>query len=221
MIKVPNDWLTVDLTTTEVSRCREIGHARQAAHEEAYATNDGLPADGRFFERTSSVQLNIDGATSEYAVAKAFGLKWSAKLWTREEFAIERYLTADVDEDVQVKCHNLPDYGLLQQDLLIRFTERNNVDCIYVLTLLHHLPTVIMAGWCTGAQAMVAAFEARWLPVPCWRVPWRYRNPMQTFVTHLESPERAASLQRVQDRRARFLRGVPASYRETRKERWL
>jgi hypothetical protein len=218
VMKLPPGWLSIELSDAERTRCTEVGHARQAAHEQAYGTDDGLPADGRFFNRTSSTQLNVDGATSEYAIAKMFNLAWSAKLWTREEFAIERHLTADVDEDIQVKCHNLSDYGLLQQDLLVRFTERKNNDFLFVLTLLHLLPTVIVAGWCTGSQVMAPAHAAPWLPVPCWRVTWRHRNPMDTFEAHLQSPERAATLDNIRVRRARFLRGVPSAYLQAREK---
>lgn len=161
------DVVRVPLDDAEMAMCRLVGERRNQSH---YGW-----VDGRVDQRRDSVTIHVEGAIGEYAFAKAYGLDWTGKLWTLDEWQQYRKSHTDVS-GVEVKTRPEDWHGLM-----VPVDEQHMKDKPFVLALTHELPTVVLAGWCMGVAVMRACRWKGWLPRPAFIIEQHDLAPMATL----------------------------------------
>jgi hypothetical protein len=81
--------IRVSLSREEIELASNIGRERDRVHKLA-GTHDGKVCN-------DGVQIHIDGAIAEYAVAKALNLEWTGKLYSASEWGKIRRSNKDKD----------------------------------------------------------------------------------------------------------------------------
>ncbi len=113
----------------------------------------------------SSIAADISGSLGEIAVALAFNLPWANALLSIEKWLLARDCLPDVGH-MEVKATRHRNGCLLLQ-------KHARPEPPYVLTLLHDLPNVTLAGWLEGRLAKQEKYWRTDVPKACFMVPQR------------------------------------------------
>ena len=153
--------VSVVLTDAELAYATKIGEARSNVNAER--------PDGRISRRVSELEIDIQGATAEFAFHKYYGLAWTKELWSVDEW-LRRRKECDAGR-VQIKSCVGRNHKLIVPKI--------DQTAIYVLVGLWDLPTAILCGWVRGSDIPAASDPS--LPVPNPALRQSQLESMMTF----------------------------------------
>lgn len=161
--------MKIELTNYEMDQAADVGRSRNAINR------DAGQADGCVME---SLDIDIQGAQAELAVAKAFKMEWTGRLYTYQDWQDWRKNGHDVGPiEVRSTRH--------ENGRLILHPSDNNKSP-FVLIRSHKSPEFDIVGWQWG---VVGKSDHYWHDVgygrPCFYVPNAKLRPIQELIDNL------------------------------------
>jgi len=158
--------IKVILTREHIACAKRVAELRNASHRGA-GRADGVVA-------PDSIQMDIDGAYGEIAVAIALNQPWSNAILSIEKWLLSRDNLPDVGNK-EVKTTRHPNGCLLLQ-------RHSSNTAPYVLALLDEFPVVKLVGWMMGDEVKQPKYWRTNVPKPCFMAPQRDLHPIEELV---------------------------------------
>jgi len=158
--------IEITLTPEEEAYADAVAHRRNAENRRVGRRDGKVVA--------NSIGIDLQGARSELAVAKALGLKWDGKFLRNEAWLKWRVEGHDVGP-LEIRSTHHPNGRLLLHP-------KDPDESPFILVLTHKRPVYILAGWYFGRDGKKN--EWWWDPGygrPCYFVPREQMKPMSTL----------------------------------------